>query len=141
MPGTDLISETIFVNTSMLSVSPGTAGTPVIKSWVMKVRITTDLWNEVTFSMGLLSKWIGISTRGIWLNLLLASWFAFKTCKLKTLNFGFFSKIVCSFTNFFFYLPDLPNDQLVVKLKSQMESTLWVSHQSQDVPQLLQKCR
>ena len=44
------------------------AGTPVIKSCVQNVLMTTDRWKEVVLSMWLLSKWIGIKTSGIWLN-------------------------------------------------------------------------
>ena len=93
MPFTDLISDTIFVKTSMFKSTPGMAGTPVMKSCVTKVLITTDLWNEVTFSMGLRSKWIGIKTKGIWLNLPLASGFAFwkgKMQKFVNINFEYF---------------------------------------------------
>lgn len=48
---------------------PGVAATPVIKSLVMNVLITTDHWHDGMWSMGSRSKWIGIKTIGIWLSL------------------------------------------------------------------------
>ena len=48
---------------------PGVAGMPVIKSEVMKVRITRDLWQEGGIGRCWMfrSKWTGINTTGIWL--------------------------------------------------------------------------
>lgn len=46
---------------------PGVAGIPVMKSLVIKVRITTDLWQEGCFWSGSRSKCKGVKITGIWL--------------------------------------------------------------------------
>jgi len=49
------------------SCLPGWAGTPVMKSEVRKVRMTTERWQDGVFPVTGRSKWIGMSTTGIWL--------------------------------------------------------------------------
>lgn len=58
--------------TSMGSCFPGIAGIPVIKSLVIKVRMTTDRWHDGKCMLGSRSKCTGIKITGIWLMLPLA---------------------------------------------------------------------
>lgn len=67
MPWRFFSSVTIFFNTAIGSWSPGKAGTPVMKSDVMNVRMTTECWHDGTReSRGSRSKCIGVKTIGIW---------------------------------------------------------------------------
>ena len=47
---------------------PGWAAWPVMKSFVTKVRIATECWQEGTWCCGSRSKWTGSNTNGIWLS-------------------------------------------------------------------------
>ena len=47
----------------------GVAAIPVMKSLVINVLITIDLWHEGLFLTGSLSKWTGMMMTGIWLRL------------------------------------------------------------------------
>ena len=48
---------------------PGMAETPVMKSWVRKVRMATECWQDGVWLITSRSKCSGTSTTGIWLNL------------------------------------------------------------------------
>ena len=65
MATTEQLSAILLSLTSMGMSFPGTAGSPVMKSEVMKGLSTTECWQEGR--EGFLSKWIGMSTTGIWL--------------------------------------------------------------------------
>lgn len=54
------------VLTSMGMCTPGIAGTPVMKSWVINGRSTIDLWQEGALSAASRSKCRGKRTTGIW---------------------------------------------------------------------------
>uniref|UniRef100_A0A6B0UVL0 Putative secreted protein n=1 Tax=Ixodes ricinus TaxID=34613 RepID=A0A6B0UVL0_IXORI len=66
MPLTDWISLTIFLITSRGRCLLGVAGTPVMKSWVMKVRTTTQCWHEGWRLTTSRSKCRGSRMTGIW---------------------------------------------------------------------------
>lgn len=70
---TDSLYCTLYAHTKPLTSTgiscPGVAGMPVMKSAVMNVLRTMDLWHDGTvgLSSGFRSKCIGIRTTGIWL--------------------------------------------------------------------------
>lgn len=77
---------------------PGTAGTPVIKSFVTNGLRTTDRWHEGILHTGSLSKCIGIKTTGI-CDIFLVHPDDLRTCNCKEKMFVIFENWFKIFAN------------------------------------------